>query len=219
MKSIFCLIACVSLSLLFFSCSNGSGGEKFFSEETTIKESTSRRDDSVLWTRELESVRLLIDTKKNNGAADTLRLEPLSVMSLSSQGTPVYPILEGFGSLDTSDISAELRTFLDSFCTSVAAWSFSQELFTSESAFVLPLFMYDVKMQWKEAFSKDFPDVEAENPLFSSWLYGEPFADGSEFQIPVRLFCAYGYLDVLLYVRSASQFKIDALLIQKWGKK
>lgn len=207
------------LVALIFSCSNDQNSEKFNSEESTIKQLTLERDEQLLWTRELESVRLLLDLKKTQAVSEKVFLEPLVMISANSGKNPVYPILEDFGSLDTSGISRELRAFLDEFCNNVAVWKIEALNIKSSSLYSLVLFKYDIENQWSENFSKDFPEINEDSKIFDSWFYGEPFINDSEIQLPVRLLCSYGFVDLKLFIDSSENFKIDGIQIIRWEKK
>ena len=68
MKLVFFLL--ILPFFLFFSCSSGQSSEKIISDEVSLKVLSQNREQELLWTRELESVRLLLDTKKNQVVAD-----------------------------------------------------------------------------------------------------------------------------------------------------
>lgn len=131
---------------------------------------------------------------------------------------PLYPVLEDFGSLDTTGISKELKTFLDSFSETVMKWKLDQKMMNSASVFSLILFKNDVESNWKDKMKTEF-FVSDEVPLFASKIYGEPTFIGEEIIVPVRFECKSGSLDARLHVDFASEFKIGQIVILRWGKR
>ncbi|MBQ5998757.1 MAG: hypothetical protein IJL70_04725 [Treponema sp.] len=216
MKYFFC--ALIFLSSVFISCSAGQGNEKIFSDTNTIKELTETREKELLWTRELESVRLLLDTKKNPVVQDNIALEPVVMIGAQSGKEPVYPMLDDFGSLDTSLISKEMKVFLDATCNAISKWQPSEISVDSNSVYSVVLFKYDIENQWKNNFSVSFPVIEDKLKLFSGWIYGNPFVGDDYIQIPVRFFSKYGSVDILL-IFTTSVYKITGIQIQKWERK
>ena len=216
MKYFIC--AMIFLSSFLISCSAGQGNEKIFSDTSTIKELTENREKELLWTRELESVRLLLDIKKNPVVQDNIALEPVVMIGAQSGKEPVYPMLDNFGSLDTSLISKEMKVFLDSTCTAISKWKPSEISVDSNSVYSVVLFKYDIENQWKNNFSVSFPVIEDSIKLFSSWIYGNPFIEEAYIHIPVRFFSKYGTVDVLL-IFTTSAYKISSIQIQKWERK
>ncbi|MCR5494063.1 MAG: hypothetical protein K6F15_00340 [Treponema sp.] len=209
----------IILSLLLISCSGGQGSDKVISEEITIRALAEHRENELLWTRELESVRLLLDTKKNQVVADSIKLEPLVMTSALTGKKSLYPYLEGFGSLDTSSISKEMKTFLDSTFESLAKWQLSSLKVQDNSIFSLTLFKYDIEHLWEENFSETFPIVQDDITLFQSKLYGEPYFLEDQVQLPVRLYALKGHIDIILYFTSITPYKIDAIQISRWERK
>lgn len=215
----FLLFVLCIFEFLFFSCSNGQETEKVISDEISLKAISQNREQELLWTRELESVRLLLDTKKNQVVADSIKLEPLVMTGAVTGKNPVYPYLEGFGSLDTTSISKDMRAFLDETYRCLSKWQIQSLKMQDSSAFSAILFKYDVEKLWEQNFGDKFPVLQDDMPLFTSRLYGEPFIDDSEVQIPVRLYANRGHLDILLYFTSLTPYKIDSIQIKSWGRK
>ncbi len=218
MKVFFRILLLILISSFIASCSAGHGNDRIFSDTNTIKELASEREKELLWTRELESVRLLLDTKKNASVQDNIILEPVVMLGAHNSSAVIYPVLDGFGSLDTSSVSKELKTSLDKACTSISKWKVSELNVNSKNAYTAVLFKYDIENEWKNNFKASFPAVEDGAELFSTWLYGNPFAEDDCIQIPVRFFSRYGTVDVLLFF-DASNYHINEIQIQKWERK
>ena len=245
-KYIFFGTAIISLSV-FVSCSHNQSSEILYLNEDTLQAVTSTKESELQWTRELESARLLRDISKNEAVSSNIKLTN-PIMSIASPdyfGKSIYPFLPGFGSLNTSLISPELKKSLELFCKSVSEWKFSETSFDSSSLLFLALFKFDIENGWKSNFGSDFlssvslntdetaseqnesvekddednPKInEQKETIFDKWVYGEPFFDESDIQIPVRFYSKQGSIDVLLYC-SKETFKFNQIIIKKWNKK
>lgn len=234
----FVLSCCIFFCLFFASCSGSQQNDIVYYNDDTLRSVTDKIESELLWTREIEGVRLLKDISKNEGAAQNMRLTcpAMCMVSSSDYGEPVYPVLPGFSSLNTSLLLPSLRSFLDGFCSSLTKWKLDTSSFESSSIFSLALFKYDVETQWKDFFAVDFPELQSENEsskdaadsktpsedeplLFSRWLYGEPFFDEETVEIPVRFYVAKGSgsIDVLLFVSKETE-KLNQIQIQRWNK-
>ena len=60
--------------------------------------------------------------------------------------------------------------------------------------------------------------VNQKEKLFSKWLIGEPFFSEKIIQIPVRLYCKYGTIDVTLYLNRQKSNAINLITIDRWKK-
>lgn len=202
-----------------FSCSHSQNGEIVYLNEETLRSVTEEKEKSLQWTRELESVRLLRDISKNEAVSENIKInsEVLCVRDSSFSAGTVYPFLPGFGSLDTSGMTAEYREFLESFCSSVAEWKMPEDKFEEGFLFSLALFKYDIENGWETFFGKEFPSDSDVFPVFSAWIFGEPFFDEENIQTPVRFYCADGSVDVLLFSGNDG-FRMNQIMIQRWTK-
>lgn len=228
----------ISVMIFFSSCSQNQSSDIVYLNEDTLKTFTEEKENSVQWTRELESARLLRDISKHQAVSDSVKLSPLvmCVTDIQYFEKDIYPFLPGFGSLDISSVSNELRSFLDDFCKSVSLWLFDESKVEPYAVFSFALFKFDLETKWKLEFGSEFPlensngektdssettsetkENSSETQVFSNWIYGEPFFDEDNIQIPVRFYCEKGSVDVVLY-SSKENFKISQIQIQKWNK-
>lgn len=138
-------------------------------------------------------------------------------MVSASDESPVYPSLEGFGSLDSTQLSPEAKSSVEKFVKSVISWNFDESLMEKTSIFSLVLFKYDIESGWKNSFGSEFPS-DAEKELFSSYYFGEPFVEEESLSLPVRLKNSMGFVDIQLFIDKTENFKISQILIKKWGK-
>lgn len=203
--------------LLFSACSNGSSIDLSSGSEENLKQIAAKRESSLLWTRELESIRLTREINTVSAVSSNLKLSPEVIIVSSSDRTPLFPVLDSFGSLDTTGITSDLKTFLDGFSESVIKWKLEISMMNQASAFSLILFKNDVESAWKEKMGIPFLVTE-ELPLFTSKIYGEPTFIGDEIIVPVRFECKSGSLDIRLHIDSSDQFKIGQIVILRWGK-
>lgn len=54
--------------------------------------------------------------------------------------------------------------------------------------------------------------------LFSKWIIGEPFYSEEIIQIPLRLYCKYGTIDVTLYLNRQKSNAVNLITIDRWKK-
>lgn len=232
MKSVKFLVFFLILSIpsaLLISCSQGHSSEIVYLNEDTLRSLTEEKERNLVWTRELESVRLLRDISKNKAVDENSKLSTVMLCAVHGDylPDPIYPELPGFGSLDTSSLSKEHRAFFDEFSEQISMWKFPEERVEKNSLFFLALFKSDVENGWKDFFGTDFPLEEKnesqktdkkEARLFTSWLYGKPFVDEDSILVPVRFFCAEGSVDVRL-CSSKEKPIIDQIAVIKWNGK
>lgn len=228
------LIFSISIFLVFSSCSGSQGLETANFDKETLRGIALEKERETLWTRELESVRLLQETSEIPEIAKGIRLEPHIAAAAELSGSYIFPYLSGFGSLDTTGTSKELSEFLEKFCTSVSEWKISADFFAEDSLFSLVLFKNDVEKSWKDIFNTDFPannlskndeqdKKHAESQkVFISYIYGASFTEDSGVFVPVRFYAQKGFVDAALFIENSgeasekSQIKIRQIQIIKW---
>jgi len=198
--------------LVFFSCSGSQGLETANFDKESLRGIALEKELGTLWTRELESVRLLQETSEIPEIAKGIRLEPRVAASAEFTGDYIFPYISGFGSLDTAGISKELSEFLEKFCADVSVWRISEDFFSKDSLFSLILFKNDMEKSWKDVFSTDFPvqglnenkdrdEKSAESQkVFISYVYGAPFVEDGGVFVPVRFYAKSGIADVALFI-------------------
>ncbi len=205
--------------IVFNSCSNNHLTEELVADEVTLKSISTKTENELSWTKELESTRLVEDISKNSYIDSKVKLTPQNyIVATAEKKSRIYPCLEGFGSLDTTEINSILMNSLLSFCDSICSWNFSINQIESTDAFFLILFKHDVESDWKARFKKEF-SLNSQNRLFDSFIVGKPFFEDSAIEIPIRFFCEYGYLDVKVSYLNDSFEKIEQLKIVGWGTK
>lgn len=221
----FVFILPLGVLLVLTSCSNSQGQEPAAFDKETLRTLSLEKENQTLWTRELEADRLLQDFSAVPEVAPDIQLEPRVAAAAELGGNSLYPLLQGFGSLDTAGISNELATFLTAFCASISVWNFRAEDFADSSIFSVVVFKTDVEKSWKPVFGTEFPirhekaaeaqreysgDETASNgksvpeppkqTLFLSYIYGAPFAEDGGALVPVRFYAENGILDAALFI-------------------
>lgn len=215
-KSIACILFfCALFSVL--SCANGTTAVFTDSAGDTLRAKADKKDTEILWTRELESMRLVQDISTTDAVDKAVKLTPQSVIASSSVPPSVYPFIDGFGSLDTSFIPQDLKASLDTACAAVSSQQSADSLMADGCLYSYVLFLADLKTGWKQTFGGDLPGAGMGN-LFTGEIYGAPFI-ADDYEIPVRFECGKGYADVLFYfIKNDSGYKISQIEIQKWGR-
>ena len=115
--------ALFALCLALFSCKRNAEVE--LEEYTPLSKAASDLSAGAQWSYEIESGRLDKKIDSFESIGKSVPLLPLSIVALEagSPMTPVYPELEGFGSLDTSNIQGELFDTIKAFCLGILEYS------------------------------------------------------------------------------------------------
>lgn|SRR5574344_287053 len=205
----------IFLSAILFSCANNTAASAADENSKTLRTETNEKNASIQWTRELETMRLKQDITLADGADRSVKLTPQSAAVLFSNVKPVYPSVPGFGSLDTSHLPPDARSVLDSFTSAVSKGKGAESSVAGEYLFSYVLFCDDLKTQWKKMFGEPYPEaVSEDDPLFSSVIYGEPFIDEEDIQIPVRFIRKDNHADILVSEEKTSDgYKINQIKI------
>lgn len=135
-----------ALVLLAASCSNMNQLKRAEEETETLRTLSEALSQRVPWTDELENGRLTADVSTTNGIEQRVALSPMSVLAGGSEGSvePRYPALDGFGSLDLSQLPQAIRTQLDGFCAAITSDERADDYMAQGSLYSLALFYYDV---------------------------------------------------------------------------
>lgn len=190
------VIVFMSFMIFLNGCSNSQMSDKIFHEENLLDEVNSLKSEYE-WTGELEKNRLAekinsIDyiDKKNMLTSDTFLAFEAGV------DRPIlYPLLDGFGSLDISDTDANAIAIVNTLCNSLIAGSECEYLFEQNSIFTLVLFMND---------------TEGFNFASSSFYVGKGYVDGGAVEIPVRMTTQNGLLEFHVYLKEIQLLQNEA---------
>lgn len=113
----------LALGLAFFSCKGKVEVE--LADSTPLSKDAAGLSAGAQWAYEIEAGRLEKKIDSFESINKSVPLLPLSLVALEAgfPMTPVYPELEGFGSLDTSNIQGELLDTIKGFCHAVLDYS------------------------------------------------------------------------------------------------
>ena len=198
-----CVLICISaVSPVFFACSNiGSPVESGGKDKTLMTLMSERRID---WENELEPFALKRNTEKLGGMESDVDLIPQTyALSALKRGDPVYPFIEGFGSLDTSSLTQDAKAVLDGFCNAFLDGNSAESYIDAEKKYALVFFLSDIKLFFK-----------AEKNIFNGRIYGTPFIKDETFGVPVRFTGKDVLLDVFIYLNRNSDWKINQIQIK-----
>lgn len=70
----------------------------------------------------------------------------------------------------------------------------------------------------KQSIQSEEQKIIQKEKLFSKWIIGEPFSSEEIIQIPVRLYCKYGTIDVTLYLNKQKSNAVSLITIDRWNK-
>lgn len=204
------VLACAALA----SCAAQSASD-FSDDEVSLRAEADLRADAAKWTRELEPSRLSENISTMGGTREGMELSPAAAALSNGRSEAVYPFLEGFGSLDTRLLEGDTRAALDGFCAALFSGESVDSFFSPDSPFEKSFFMEDLETEWNAAFGEPLPQASADEPLFSSALYGEPFIDENGSEVPARFSRDGKSIDALFFFSSdGSERKITRALVE-----
>ncbi len=158
-----------------------------------------------------------------------------------------YPDLYDFGSLDSSKLSESISASISEFLNSISKEPYTEKdnYFEKKYMFNYIFFLDNLKNNWKEKINKDFPTLEdykkteevieiekdddgneiekkvekpiSLDPLFTNWVFGEPFINDEIIQLPVRVYISKKYFDINLYIKNKESYPIYNIYIVKWS--
>lgn len=209
---------------VFFSCSNSN-----VSDISEVKENlftkTNKEQSKILWTRELESVRLVQKIDEDAKVLSTIKLTPEVINVSEIEFTDVYPFLDGFGSLNLSEIDENLLNFINESAKNIQYFTLEKLKYENTSKQSVVFFMNDLKENFSVKFNQKFPELseEVQNSenavkVFSSYLIGEPIVDEKNIIVPIRFFNEKKFVDIQFYINSNSELKISLITILNWSE-
>lgn len=165
MRRVFCLFT-ILISAVLVGCSNSNETKLSYTDVDTIKEIVKEREVDVIWTKEVEGERLNkdISSKTEKKIADDVPFTPATLKILPSYKESVFPSIKTFGSLNSSSLDNEKRTFINDFCKSISDNIFSgpDGFFKSSYIFNYVFFSNELVEKWPLMFEDDFPFTKEE---------------------------------------------------------
>ncbi len=131
---------------------------------SSLKAAAEKKISGTDWTFELEKDRLTQDISTVNSIEKKIKLTPQVLLNsnYAAKLNPVYPYLEGFGSLDTSNFNSEIKKMSAEFASGLCKNQFSTAFFDASDIYELALFSLELKNRWKETFGLPYPGSEEE---------------------------------------------------------
>ncbi|MDE7228441.1 MAG: hypothetical protein K2N31_08985 [Treponemataceae bacterium] len=219
-KSLRSVTLTVSFAVCFLAvsaCSDLQQGKRAEDDAQTLRALAQAMAESVPWTDELERDRLTATVSVADGVDRHVLLSPLSFLAgaAARKVPPVYPFLEGFGSLDTTLIVPDVKTVLDGFCDAVCRAENADSFMARGCLYQLALFYRDGDLVLPE--SSPDADSDEKKPAFSffdTYFYGQPYVTGETYEVPVRFVGEKRSMDVLVFLlKEGDAWKIDELRI------
>ncbi len=213
------------LSLFYVSCSSGNNSENLSAGTENLLLMSQKIEDKTVWTRELEAVRLISDITKEEKILSSIQLKPPVINVSNIDFPPVFPVLEGFSSLDLSQTPDDLISFIKNLSDSVSDFSLSKIKSTKNGMESLIYFQNDLKAGYENYFSLKFPEYINQNEdeksgvrekIFSSYLIGNPVSRENIVIALVRFYKNEFFMDVQMYIENSEDFKLSQIRILQW---
>ena len=213
------------LSLFYVSCSSGNNSENLSAGTENLLLMSQKIEDKTVWTRELEAVRLISDITKEEKILSSIQLKPPVINVSNIDFPPVFPVLEGFSSLDLSQTPDDLISFIKNVSDSVSDFSLSKIKSTNNGMESLIYFQNDLKAGYENYFSLKFPEYLNQNEdeksgmrekIFSSYLIGNPVSRENIVIALVRFYKNESFMDVQMYIENNEDFKLSQIRILQW---
>lgn len=213
------------LSLFYVSCSSGNNSENLSASTENLLIMSQKIEDKTVWTRELEAVRLISDITKEEKILSSIQLKPPVINVSNIDFPPVFPVLEGFSSLDLSQTPDDLISFIKNVSDSVSDFSLSKIKSTKNGMESLIYFQNDLKAGYENYFSLKFPEYLNQNEdeksgvrekIFSSYLIGNPVSRENIVIALVRFYKNESFMDVQMYIENNEDFKLSQIRILQW---
>lgn len=213
------------LSLFYVSCSSGNNSENLSAGTENLLLMSQKIEDKTVWTRELEAVRLISDITKEEKILSSIQLKPPVINVSNIDFPPVFPVLEGFSSLDLSQTPDDLISFIKNVSDSVSDFLLSKIKSTKNGMESLIYFQNDLKAGYENYFSLKFPEYLNQNEdeksgvrekIFSSYLIGNPVSRENIVIALVRFYKNESFMDVQMYIENNEDFKLSQIRILQW---
>lgn len=233
------IIFIVLLSSFFFSCSNVNNQRAQNQNIQTLKKIISEKDKQLKWTNELDPSRLEIEINKKERIQDDSFVTFENISVLKNFSPKVFPQIEDFTILDLSQLNHNQIEFINNFLTEVSKdiTGDGQNLFVNKFNMNYVFFINDLIEGWNSYFCEDFPqskllitDEEQKNQnieieeketieqIFENWIIGKPYIFDNLIEVPVRIFCKPGKIDVIMYMNTQEPSALYQINFTKWNK-
>lgn len=195
----------IFLFLTFVSCTQPSNLGAY--DGTDLRSQALALENGVHWAQELESSVLTTNVAAADGIIKSLQSDTSIIYASGKEDDyePIYPEIEGFSILNTSMLPETARAVLENFCNAIINGTSADACFARDSIYVLLIFRYDI--------------AKYNAGKFSEYILGEPFANLSIIQCPVRFLRKDGtFMDFVVYLKPEDMCRICAIEYIKGGK-
>lgn len=182
------LLTVLIFSLLAVSCTHQAERYSVVDEESSIRYAVRKASGEVNWTIPIEPDAL---SSEPAGMVKNLTFNPSAGFAIPDGNTSVFPVLEEFGSLDTSGMSRAVLSGVQDFLKQLSY----KKLTFSSSFFDRP---YEGVVILYEA---------SQLPEIKSWTIGKPFIGDGEspsYEVPVLLVTNDGTCTARVYLNPES---------------
>lgn len=182
----------IAVEALFFSCARQNGSAK--EDSSPLFKKVSSLQQNASWAYEIEGERLSKKISSVSSIANQIPLSPDALIALDGGFgmAGVYPELQGFASLDTSDLRGELLSLVNGFSSALLSFDGSDSskidsYWTDETLYSLALFLWDSGiMQAETGGVVGGQNAGVEKISFTECVVGKPFLGEDLIEIPVR---------------------------------
>lgn len=232
--TIFIAIFCATI----FSCQKKS--TRALEERTELSKKIDEAREKAAWAYEIEGERLSKKISSVDSIDRNIPLEPLALIALEGGKIfpAIFPELEGFTSLDTSDIQGEVLDTVNGFCRALIEYTSRSPETNLKKNENEKKEEDETKEESEKSGQKDSSKIDgyfSEDTLYSlvlfladsaaagavqSFIVGRPFVGEENIEVPLRLSCEDALLYALAYpVPNEESWKIQQIEIYKVEKK
>lgn len=232
--AIFIAVFCAAV----FSCKKNA--QRALEERTELSRKIDEAREKAAWAYEIEGERLSKKISSADAIDRNIPLSPLAMIALEGGKpfTAIFPELEGFASLDTSDIQGEVLDTVDGFCRALIEHtsllpesnvkkSEDEEKEDGETEEEAEKTAQRDSSKIDGYFSKStlyslvlfLADSEAAGAV-KSFVVGRPFIDDENIEVPIRFSCENATLYALAYpAPNEESWKIQQIEIYRMEEK
>lgn len=201
-------------ALISVSCSNTPNAKLLSSEDDTLRTVIVNKENTINWSKPLEDGRLQKRIDIMDNIVTSIKLNPDVMNAFTNTCDPVYPYIENFATLNLNNLSQSNRYVIQKLfeIMNTNLYEADTELINPKYLFNYVFFISDIESVYKQAFGSEYPKSNA----FSSYLIGEPFVTQQISQVPVRLYCEKGSIDICVIIYVIGKNLINQIEIIGW---
>lgn len=201
--------------ILFSSCKKNKKDIIIINEEETIKKTIENKENSIFWTEAYEE-NILTEAIITPEILENIPLSVGTINAVPGLVTPIYPEINELGSLDNSDISKEVVTFVNRICNQIKndPQKNMEQFFDENYIFNYVFFRTDLKDNWEKLFHTKYPSGR----LFNKFYAGRINEGFDLTQVVCRFYTDINYIDITLFI-SQNEKKLNLKQIEiNWDR-